>query len=94
MKFVNSLDRLKRKGRQDRFFYLAYLSGKTLRFKVPGETAINTMTGSIVIRSAVIPDDPATLDKGIMPEIATAIANLARQRIAAENRGLDIAPGQ
>ena len=52
------------------------------------------MTGSIVIRSAVIPDDPATLDKGIMPEIATAIANLARQRIAAENRGLDIAPGQ
>ncbi len=93
VKFVNSLDRLKMIGRQDRFFYLAYLSGKSLRFREPGQTATNTFNANIFIRSAVIPSDPASLDAGIMPDIATAIANLARQsQPRPENRGLDIAP--
>ena len=90
VKFVNSLDRLKMVGRQDKFFHLAYLSGTNLRMRKAGSTTADAMMDDIVIRSAAIPSDPSELNAGIMPELSTAIANLARREIMAENRGLNV----
>lgn len=92
VKFVNSFDRLMSTGRQDKFYILAYLSRTRLTFREAGEVLIDTMNGTFILRSTVIPVDPAVMPVSVMPEIAMVIADLARARESKENRGLDIPP--
>jgi hypothetical protein len=92
VKFVNSLDRLQMHGRQDRFLIKVYRSGTRFYFKDAGATDITSMNGSFTLRSVVIPNDPAQLPASVMPQIATAIADLARKQLAQQNRGLNMPP--
>lgn len=89
VKFVNSLNRLKMKGRQDRFFTLAYLSGTLITFKQAGSTAVDEIAGTLKLRSPVIPSDLSTMNKAVMYELAILVADLAKQQFRQQNRGLD-----
>lgn len=92
VKFVNDFDRLISPGRQDKFFILAYLSGKQITFKDAGQINVDTIGGSFKIRSVVIPSDLAGLPASVMPEIALVIADLCKKRIKDQNRGLNMKP--
>ena len=91
VKFVNTLDRFKLAGRQDAFFIKAYLSGTRLMFRQPSGEAMN---GSFTLRSAVLPTDLTQMNKAILPELATIVAELLKKRFYQQNRGLDINPKQ
>lgn len=92
VKFMSSLDRFKMRGRQDRFFYKCYMSGTRLRFCEPGANWDDGYNGSLVLRSVVLPNDPGTMSKTLMPELAIVIADLARKQIREQNRGLNRPP--
>lgn len=92
VKFFNSLDRFKIRGRQDKYFYKCYISGTTLRFIQPGASATALFSGSFVLRSVVIPSDPASLNQAVMPEIAINIADLVRKQIRMNNKGAERPP--
>lgn len=92
VKFVNSFDRLVSIGRQDKFFTLAYLSGTQITFREAGVVELGTLDGTFKIVSPVIPSNLATLNAGVMPEIAIAVADLARAQMREQNRGLNIPP--
>lgn len=90
VKFVNSLDRLKMKGRQDQFFMKVYLNGMEMRFKEPGLADIDTLNGTFRIRSVVIPSNLADLSRSVMPMIATVVADLAKKQFAEKHRGVEL----
>lgn len=90
VKLVNSLDRLMTKGRQDKFYHLAYLSGTKLTLRTAGTTVINGMAGSLKLRAPVIPADLATMNKPMMYELAAVIADMAKKQFLQQNRGLDV----
>lgn len=92
VKFFNSLDRFKLRGRQDKYFYKCYMSGTKLRFIEPGASSSDTFAGTFVIRSACIPSDPAALNQSVMPEIAINIADLVRKQIRMNNKGAERPP--
>jgi hypothetical protein len=89
VKFVASLNRLMSIGRQDKFFILAYLSGSVITFKSPDEVGFGSMDGAFQIRSVVIPNNLADMNRSVMPEIAVILADLASKQIKQQNRGLD-----
>jgi hypothetical protein len=89
VKFVNSLNRLQSVGRQDKFFILAYLSGKSITFKGPDEVGFGAMETTFQIRSVVLPSDLGEIPDALMPEIAVLLADLAAKQLKQQNRGLD-----
>lgn len=88
VKFVNSLDRLRMAGIQDRFFILAYLSGYKITFKDAGEEP-GTMNGAFTLRSVVLPTDLTDMNESVLPELALVLGELAKNQLAQQNRGLD-----
>ena len=91
IKFVPSRDRLALIGRQDKFFTLAYLSGTRIYLR-SGTGASGELNGELLIRSVVLPADLEEFPSYIEPELATALAKLARMQFSAQNRGLDMPP--
>ena len=92
VKFINSLDRFKIRSRADKYFIKCYMSGTVLRFCAPDSAWSTAFAASFVLRSAVIPSDPASLNTGIMPEIAINIADLVRKQLRMNNKGVERPP--
>lgn len=92
VKFVNSLDRLKMVGRQDKFFTLCYLSGTKMTFRYAGDAYIDSLNVSFKIRSVVFPTDLTDMNEALLPELSLVLAELAGNQLKEQNRGLNIPP--
>jgi hypothetical protein len=89
VKFVPSLDRLKIFGRGDKFFIKAYLSGTNIKFRKSDGLAF---TGTMKIKSVVLPSDLTTLPASVKGDLALIVAELAKLEIREKNLGLNISP--
>ena len=96
VRFVNSKNRLYLGSRQDRFYVLAYLTGTKITFRDPDAAAnvdaTATMNGQFTMRSVVLPTDLSKMPRSVLPDLAVALADLARQQLREQNRGVNIAP--
>lgn len=78
--FVNSHNRLKLGGRQDRFFLCAYFDGKTIYFRDPNSSgdSLRTLNGTMTISVIVVPVDLTNVPSGLIGELATIMADMVR----------------
>jgi len=89
IQMVNSRDRLRLGGIQDRFFVMVYFDGKKMYFRNPADGALNSFSGTFKIRSVAVPRDLTDIPNSVEGELASILAEVARAyNVEGEHKGV------